>query len=86
TIIYTNHLHAHVEPYNVPCFADVNRYFGGWENITTLLKQQKAKNNATWFFDAGDYFTGPYISSLTKGKAIIDIMNTMPFDAVSIGN
>lgn len=37
-------------------------------------------------FDAGDYFTGPYISSLTKGKAIIDIMNTMPFDAVTIGN
>lgn len=36
-------------------------------------------------FDAGDYFTGPYIS-LTKGKAIIDIMNTMPFDAVTIGN
>ncbi|MCV5597756.1 bifunctional metallophosphatase/5'-nucleotidase, partial [Escherichia coli] len=32
------------------------------------------------------YFTGPYISSLTKGKAIIDIMNTMPFDAVTIGN
>ena len=29
---------------------------------------------------------GPYISSLTKGKAIIDIMNTMPFDAVTIGN
>ncbi|WP_312827630.1 metallophosphatase, partial [Escherichia coli] len=50
------------------------------------VKQEKAKNKATWFFDAGDYFTGPYISSLTKGKAIIDIMNTMPFDAVTIGN
>ncbi len=31
-------------------------------------------------------FTGPYISTLTKGEAIIDIMNTMPFDAVSVGN
>ena len=39
-----------------------------------------------FFFDAGDYFTGPYISTLTKGEAIIDIMNTMPFDAVSVGN
>ncbi|STM18721.1 putative phosphoesterase [Escherichia coli] len=50
------------------------------------LSKKKQKNKATWFFDAGDYFTGPYISSLTKGKAIIDIMNTMPFDAVTIGN
>lgn len=86
TIIYTNDLHAHVEPYKVPWIADGKRDIGGWANITTMVKQEKAKNNATWFFDAGDYFTGPYISSLTKGKAIIDIMNTMSYDAVTIGN
>lgn len=86
TIIYTNDLHAHVEPYKVPYIADGKRDVGGWANITTLVKQEKEKNEATWFFDAGDYFTGPYISSLTKGKAIIDIMNTMPFDAVTMGN
>jgi len=86
TIIYTNDLHAHVEPYKVPWIADGKREIGGWANITTLVKNEKNKNKATWFFDAGDYFTGPYISSLTKGKAIIDIMNTMPFDAVTMGN
>ena len=37
TIIYTNDLHAHVEPYNVPWIAEVNRYFGGGANITTLF-------------------------------------------------
>ncbi len=85
TIIYTNDLHAHVEPYKVPWIADGKRDIGGWANITTLVtrKKQKIKRHG---FDAGDYFTGPYISSLTKGKAIIDIMNTMPFDAVTIGN
>ncbi|EPK7360599.1 bifunctional metallophosphatase/5'-nucleotidase [Kluyvera ascorbata] len=86
TLIYTNDLHAHVEPYKVPWIADGKRDIGGWANITTLVKQEKAKNKATWFFDAGDYFTGPYISSMTKGKAIIDIMNTMSFDAVTMGN
>lgn len=86
TLIYTNDLHAHVEPYKVPWIADGKRDVGGWANITTLVKEEKSKSKATWFFDAGDYFTGPYISSLTKGKAIIDIMNTMPFDAVTIGN
>lgn len=86
TIIYTNDLHAHVEPYKVPYIADGKRDIGGWANITTLVKEEKAKNKATWFFDAGDYFTGPYISSLTKGKAIIDIMNTMQLDAATMGN
>ena len=86
TIIYTNDLHAHVDSYKVPYVADGKRDIGGFANISTLVKQEKAKNKATFYFDAGDYFTGPYISSLTKGEAIIDIMNTMPFDAVSIGN
>ena len=86
TIIYTNDLHAHVDSYKVPYIADGKRDIGGFANISTLVKQEKAKNKATFYFDAGDYFTGPYISSLTKGEAIIDIMNTMPFDAVSIGN
>lgn len=86
TVIYTNDLHAHVEPYKVPYVADGKRAVGGFANITTFVKQEKSRNKATFFFDAGDYFTGPYISSLTKGKAIIDIMNTMSFDAVSVGN
>ncbi len=86
TIIYTNDLHAHVDTYKLPYVANGTRDIGGFANITTLVKQEKAKNKATFYFDAGDYFTGPYISSLTKGEAIIDIMNTMPFDAVSIGN
>lgn len=86
TIIYTNDLHANVDTYKLPYVADGKREIGGFANITTLVKQEKAQNKATFYFDAGDYFTGPYISSLTKGQAIIDIMNTMPFDAVSIGN
>lgn len=43
TIIYTNDLHAHVEPYKVPWIADGKRDIGGWANITTLVKQEKEK-------------------------------------------
>jgi len=86
TIIYTNDLHAHVEPYKLPYVAQGKRAIGGFATIATFVKQEKSKNKATFYFDAGDYFTGPYISSLTKGKAIIDIMNTMSFDAASVGN
>lgn len=86
TIIYTNDLHAHVEPYKIPYVAEGKRLVGGFANISTLVKQEKTHNKATFYFDAGDYFTGPYISSLTKGKAIIDILNTMSLDAASVGN
>lgn len=85
TIYYTNDLHAHVSPGKVPA-VDKERAVGGFANIATIVNDAKKKSKDVFFFDAGDYFTGPYISTLTKGEAIIDIMNTMPFDAVSVGN
>ncbi|MBE8496680.1 metallophosphoesterase, partial [Escherichia coli] len=85
TIYYTNDIHAHVNPAKIPA-VDKNRLVGGMANIAGIVNEAKKKNKDVFFFDAGDYFTGPYISTLTKGEAIIDIMNTMPFDAVSVGN
>lgn len=85
TIYYTNDLHAHVSPGKIPA-VDKARAVGGFANIATLVNDARKESKDVFFFDAGDYFTGPYISSLTKGEAIIDIMNTMPFDAVSVGN
>lgn len=86
TIIYTNDLHAHVDSYKVPYVADGKRDIGGFANISTLVNKRKPKIKPPFILMLENYFTGPYISSLTKGEAIIDIMNTMPFDAVSIGN
>lgn len=84
-ILYTNDLHSHVEPHIVPWVSD-KRPVGGFANIATLVKREKASNNHTVYFDAGDFFTGPYISSLTKGEAIIDIMNYLGLDAAAVGN
>lgn len=88
TILHTNDIHSHVDPFLFRGL-DENKKVGGFANITTFVKnvkeQEKGKREVL-FLDAGDYFTGPYISSLTKGEAIIDIMNTMGYDAVSIGN
>lgn len=85
TIFYSNDLHAHVDPFNVS-WVDSARPVGGFANIATLVKNEKKKKPNTFYFDAGDFFTGPYISSLTKGEAIIDIMNAMSIDAACIGN
>ena len=85
TILYTNDLHAHLEPFKTPWISET-RNVGGFANITTLVKKEKAVNPNALYFDAGDFFTGPYISSLTKGEAVIDAMNTMQIDAACIGN
>lgn len=85
TILYTNDLHAHLEPHRVP-WIDEKRLVGGFANIATLVKQQKSVDSNTLYFDAGDYFTGPSFSSLTKGAAIIDVMNYLSLDAACIGN
>lgn len=85
TILYTNDLHAHLEPHIVPWVSET-RKVGGFANIATLVKQLKAKNPNTLYLDAGDFFTGPYISSLTKGGAIIDAMNYLGLDAACAGN
>lgn len=85
TILYTNDLHAHVEPLKVGWISET-RKVGGFANIATLVKQEKKANPDALYLDAGDYFTGPSISYLTKGEAIIDILNYMPLDATCIGN
>ncbi|MCG9528952.1 bifunctional UDP-sugar hydrolase/5'-nucleotidase [Providencia rettgeri] len=84
-IYHTNDLHAHVSPFKVP-YISKDRQVGGFANIASVVKDAKNKEQGVFFFDAGDYFTGPYISTLTNGEAVVDIMNEMSFDAVSIGN
>ncbi|MGL6312583.1 bifunctional metallophosphatase/5'-nucleotidase [Vibrio sp. WXL103] len=85
TILYTNDIHAHSEPF-IARYVDGERPVGGFANIAAWSAQEKAANPASIFVDAGDYFSGPYLCSLTKGEAIIDIMNTMNYDVASIGN
>lgn len=85
TILYTNDLHSHLEPHIVPWISKT-RKVGGFANIATLVKKEKAANSHSVYFDAGDFFTGPYISSLTKGAAVIDAMNYLGLDAAAAGN
>ena len=85
TILYTNDLHAHVDPFLFRAI-DEKEKVGGFANITAFVKDIKKNRKTVFFFDAGDYFTGPAISTLTEGEAIVDIVDTMGYDAISVGN
>lgn len=85
TVLYTNDLHSHFEPHIVP-WVSAERKVGGFANIATLVKREKKADPSTVYLDAGDWFAGPYVSSLTKGEAVIDAMNHLGLDAACVGN
>lgn len=85
TILHTNDLHAHLFPRIAPWISE-SRKIGGFANLATLVKQEKRLNPNSILIDAGDYFSGPYISTLTKGEAVIKSMNFLGIDAACIGN
>lgn len=85
TILHTNDLHSHLLPHIETWISD-SREVGGFANLATLVKQHKLSNPNTLYIDAGDYFSGPYVSTLTKGKAVINSMNYLGLDAACIGN
>ena len=85
TILYTNDLHSHLLPHKESWMSE-DRLVGGFANIATLVKQEKADNPNTIYIDSGDYFSGPYVSTLTEGAAVIGSMNFLGLDAACIGN
>ena len=85
TILHTNDLHAHLFPRIAPWISE-SRKIGGFANLATLVKQEKQSNPSAILIDAGDYFSGPYVSTLTEGEAVIKSMNYLGIDAACIGN
>lgn len=59
----------------------------GMAKLGKYLKDQKAKNQkGTLILSAGDMFQGSMDSNLLYGKPVVDAMNEIGFDAMTIGN
>lgn len=71
TIVHTNDLHGHVESF--PAVAQVVR------------DVRKADRHAL-FLDAGDCITGTHLSTVFEGSPVFDLMNSLGYDAGTIGN
>lgn len=62
---------------------------GGQYGIARLaqnFKMVKDASKATVIVSAGDMFQGTALSNYNHGKTIVDIMNIMEFDAMTLGN
>lgn len=84
TILYTNDFHTAFDP--IPAYwLEGSPKLGGAAELTTLVNRIRAKEDRVFLFDTGDMFTGQ-MSFLTKGEALMEMMMSMKYDAMAIGN
>ncbi len=84
TILYTNDFHSAFEP--IPAYwLPGTPKLGGAAQLATLINQLRARAQPAFLFDSGDMFTG-MLSNLTRGEALMEMMMSMRYDAMCVGN
>ncbi|MCB5228789.1 MAG: bifunctional metallophosphatase/5'-nucleotidase [Candidatus Cloacimonetes bacterium] len=62
---------------------------GGGGSAATLIKQVRSlahKKRDSLLLDAGDFFQGRPVGTVTQGRAVIEYMNAIGYDAMTLGN
>ncbi len=94
-LLWTNDTHGfflpvfHAEPDNIDQYAGIAATegpLGGYAQIVTLVKKYKPQRVNALFTDSGDTFDGSPVAQMTRGEAIVPILNAMGYDAWVPGN
>lgn len=86
TILHVNDLHGHILPYMEKSVSEKSEVSGA-TYLSKMIEAQRAKNpDGTLLLAAGDMFQGTPISNIFHGKPVIEIMNHLKFDAMTLGN
>ncbi len=84
TLLFTNDVESAYDP--IPAFwLDDMAEIGGIAEMTTLIRQLRRTEPNVFLFDSGDILTGA-LAKLTQGKLAFELMITMGYDAMAIGN
>jgi len=84
TLLYTNDFESAYDP--IPAFwRDDLDHVGGIAQLATLVDRVRAEEELSFLLDAGDIFTGT-LAKLTRGELPFELMITMDYDAMCIGN
>jgi 2',3'-cyclic-nucleotide 2'-phosphodiesterase (5'-nucleotidase family) len=90
-VVFSNDVHGGIDrtaaTFMNPQFPPM---LGGGGAAATLIKHIRSQGDdkvrSTLLFDAGDFFQGHPIGTVTQGKAIIEYMNAVKYDAMTVGN
>jgi len=89
-IVFSNDVHGGIDRAQAT-FINPNfpPQLGGGGSAATLIQYARSHSNAKrqlLLLDAGDFFQGRPVGSVTKGVAVIEYMNAIGYDAMTIGN
>lgn len=82
TILHVNDVHGRIEYQDT----EANEPSIGYAKLKTKLDQLKAENPNLLLLNAGDTLHGTVDINLSQGKAMVDLMNMVGFDAMTPGN
>jgi 5'-nucleotidase len=84
TILHTNDVHSHIDPFPHDHSAFPN--MGGAARRATLIQKIREENPYTLLLDAGDIFQGTPYFNFYGGELEFKLMNMLKYDAATIGN
>ncbi len=84
TILHTNDVHSHLDPF--PMDGSRNQGLGGVATRSSLIKDIREEADQVLLLDAGDIFQGTPYFNLYKGEPEIRAMSKMGYDAATMGN
>ena len=70
-ILYENDVHCQVE---------------GYSKLAALKAEYKTSNNYVGVVSVGDYIQGGSLGAISKGEYIVNLMNKVGYDALTLGN
>ncbi|MHB8914447.1 MAG: bifunctional metallophosphatase/5'-nucleotidase [Thiobacillus sp.] len=88
TIFHTNDIHGHLDAWKGWEGELKDKTIGGLDRLAARVRQQRATlaPNSSLLLDAGDTIGDTMIADETEGRAIIETMNAMGYDAKVVGN
>jgi len=84
TILHTNDVHSHIDPF--PATHSDYPNLGGIARRATLVEAIRKENPHTLLFDAGDIFQGTPYFNFYGGELEFKLMSMLKYDAATIGN
>lgn len=81
-ILYVNDFHGFASGYKP---LGSNEFRGGIARLAGLAERLR-KERPSLFLAAGDMIQGDNFANLFQGKSVIEVINTMGFDAMTVGN
>ena len=89
TLLHTTDIHGQINVHDDFFWEDGKHTFkkrGGFAHLKTMIVGLRKQNPNTLLLDGGDCFQGSGIAALTKGQAMIPLMNNLNYDLVLPGN